>query len=166
MTLVDTGTQEIDAKFHYICTLVHGEELRQFDLFFAHTENTDTSLTVDYLLKGLALYFLPVIFLLKKKRTMRRCIKKTLSLKVGHYAARLIDLNEYLASFPGKTIYNKISVTELNGVILNSMPTSWSKQEFVQGFHCKYISLKKAINMFERMIIAEIIYEGVVTSSY
>ena len=46
------------------------------------------------------------------------------------------------------------------------MPNSWSKQACVQGFYCKPISFKKNVNMFERMEIAEIIYEGVVTPYY
>ena len=58
---------------------------------------------------------------------------------------------------------DKIGVTELNEIILNSMPNSRSKQAYVQGFDCESISLKKSVNMFERMKILESIYEGVVT---
>ena len=46
------------------------------------------------------------------------------------------------------------------------MPDSLSKQAYVKGFDCKYIYFKKSVNMFERMDIAESIYEGVVESSY
>ena len=93
-------------------------------------------------------------------------MKKTHSLKVRHYAARLIDLDEYLVSFPGTTIYDKIGVTELNEIILNSMPNSWYKKSYVQGFDCTSILFKKALNMFGRMDIAKSIYEGVLTPSY
>ena len=62
--------------------------------------------------------------------------EKTLILKVRHYVARLIDLNEYLASFPGATMTDTIFVTELNEILLNSMPNIWSKQAYVQGFNC------------------------------
>ena len=57
MTLVSTVTQEMGAKIHYICTVVRGEAVLQFEFLSADVENTDTSLTVDYLLKGLAWYF-------------------------------------------------------------------------------------------------------------
>ena len=67
----------------------------------------DTSLTVNCLIKGLSWYFPPVNPLLKK-RAMRRYMKKTCSLNVGRYAARLIDLNEYLAFFPGATVAEKL----------------------------------------------------------
>ena len=61
---------------------------------------------------------------------------------------------------------DKIGVTKLKDILLNSMPNIWSNQAYVQGFYCKYISFKKAVNMFERMEIYESIYEGVVTPSY
>ena len=46
------------------------------------------------------------------------------------------------------------------------MPTIWSKQAYVQGFYCESITFKNYVNMFERMEIAEYIYEGVVETSY
>ena len=60
----------------------------------------------------------------KQKRAMSRCMKNPLRLKVRRYDARFIDLNEYLASFPGATMAEKMGVTELNENLLNSIPTS------------------------------------------
>ena len=57
---------------------------------------------------------------------------------------------------------DKIGVTELNEIILNSMLNSWYKQ----GFHCGSISFKKASNTFEHMETAESIYGVVVEPSY
>ena len=37
---------------------------------------------------------------------------------------------------------DKIGGTELNEILKNSMPNSWSKQAYVQGFDCEYILLK------------------------
>ena len=82
---------------------------------------------------------------------MRRGMKKPRSLTVRCYAARLIDLNEYLALFPGATLTLKIGVTELNEILLNSMTNSWSNKDYVQGFDCESINFLKAVNMFERM---------------
>ena len=48
-----------------------------------------------------------------------------------------------------------MGVTEMNEIILNSMPNICSKQAYFQGFDCKSISLKRSVNMFERMEIAE-----------
>ena len=106
---------------------------------------------MEYILKGLSWYFPPVNSLSKQKRAMRRCTKNPRSLNVRRYSTRLIDLNGYLASYTGATMSEKRCVTELNENLLNSISNSWSKQEYVQGFDCEKISLKKDVNMFERM---------------
>ena len=78
----------------------------------------------------------------------------------------MIDLNEYLASFLGANLSDKIDATELNEIILNSMINIWYKQAYVQGFDSKSVSFKKDVNMFECMEIVKSIYEGVVEPSY
>ena len=60
--------------------------------------------------------------------------RKPHGLKIGCYIARLIELSGYLPSFPGSTPTHKIGMTELNEILLNSTPNSWSKQAYVQGF--------------------------------
>ena len=97
---------------------------------------------------------------------MHRGIKKPRTITVRRYAARLIDLNEYLESFPGANLNDNIGITELKKIFLNSMPNSWSRQAYVQGFDCWSTTFKKAVNMFDRMEISESIYEGVVEPSY
>ena len=72
-------------------------------------------------------------------------------LKVRRYAARLIWSNYYLASFPGATFSDKIGVTALGDILLNSITNSWYKQAYVQGFDCEYILFKKFGNIFEWM---------------
>ena len=44
MTLVATGPLETEAKFQYLCTLVRGEALRQFDILSADAKNTEPPL--------------------------------------------------------------------------------------------------------------------------
>ena len=66
-----------------------------------------------------------------------------------------------MASFPGEKLTDKIGMTELNDIFLNSMPNSLIKQVYMKGFDCKYIS-KKTLNMFEYMEITEYIYDGLV----
>ena len=55
---------------------------------------------------------------------------------------------------------------ELNEILLNIIPNSWSKNAYVQVFDCNYITFKTAFNMFERMDISESIYECLVEPSY
>ena len=104
------GTIKTESKVQYICMLVRGEALHQFDLLYVDVENKNSSLDVDYLLNGLAWYFLPVNSLSKKKRAMHCCMKRLCSLNVKLYAARLIDLNDYLDSFPGATMTDQIGM--------------------------------------------------------
>ena len=93
-------------------------------------------------------------------------MKKPRSLPVRRYAERLIDLNEYLSSFPEANLTNNIGVIKLNEILLNIVPNRWSRQAYVKGFDCEYITFKKAVNMFDRMEIFESIYEVVVEPSY
>ena len=97
---------------------------------------------------------------------MRHVMRKPRGQKVRCYTACLINFNEYLASFSGATLSDKIGVTESNNILLNSMPNSWIKQAHVQGFDREHILLKKIVNMFELMDISEYIYEGVAEPSY
>ena len=59
MTLVETGMLETYVKIQYLCTLVFGEALRQFDSFSFDVQITEI-LNVEYIIKGLALYCSPV----------------------------------------------------------------------------------------------------------
>ena len=61
---------------------------------------------------------------------------------------------------------DKFGVMELNEILLNSMNNIWSKQAYVQGFEYKSITLKKAVDMFERLESAQYIYKGVVENFY
>ena len=54
-----SGALDIGAKIKYLCGLVCGEALRHFVLFTDDMESTDL-LTVEYIIKGLSLYFPPV----------------------------------------------------------------------------------------------------------
>ena len=38
---------------------------------------------------------------------------------------------------------DKMGVTGLNEILLNSMPNIWSKKTYVQGFYCETISFKR-----------------------
>ena len=73
----------------------------------------------------------------------------------------MIDINECLSVLPGAKASDKIFETELNEILLNSMPNIWIRQAYVQGFYCETITQKYG-NIFEHMEISESIYEGVV----
>ena len=93
MTLAASGMLETAAKVQYLCTLVIGEEFRQFKFLSAHVESRN-HITVEAIMLGLSASFFPVNSPSKKKRVIYRKMRKLLGLKVRHYAVRLINLNE------------------------------------------------------------------------
>ena len=80
MTLAASRILDTGANIQYLCTIVRGEALRQFDLLFSDVESTET-LNIEYIIKGLALCYPPLNSLSKKKSAMRRGMKKLSSIK-------------------------------------------------------------------------------------
>ena len=74
---------------------------------------------------------------------MRYGMREPCSLNGRSYAARVIDLNECLSLFPGENGGGKTYETELNEILLNSIPKSWSRQVYALGFDHETITLKK-----------------------
>ena len=64
--------------------------------------------------------------------------KFTFKIEAYNAPLSLIYLNKYIDSFPGATMADKMGVTELNEILLNSMPNIWSKQAYLQGFDCSF----------------------------
>ena len=89
-------------------------------------------------------------------------MRKPRGVKLRRYSSHLINLNKYLDLLPVATMYDKIGVTELDKIMFNIMPNRWSKQ----ALDCESMSFFKAVNVFERMDIAESIYECLVEPSY
>ena len=56
---------------------------------------------------------------------MRRCRESPHRLKVRRYDVHLIYLNEYFAPFQGATMADNMVVTDLNDILLHSMPNSY-----------------------------------------
>ena len=67
MNLAVSGTLEVSAKYQYLLTIVCREVLCQFDSLYADIEGIE-ALNVDYIIRSLDNYFLPVNSLLKKSR--------------------------------------------------------------------------------------------------
>ena len=94
------------SKVQYLYTLVRGEALLQFYTLYTDVEST-TQLKVEANILGLGLLF-SCIFLSKQKRAMRHGMRNPLGLKVRLYIDCLIDLNKYLALFPGVKLTKKL----------------------------------------------------------
>ena len=72
----------------------------------------------------------------------------------------MIEFNECLAFFFGAKLTEKIGITKLNDILLNSIPDSWSNKVYVHIFYFEYTDFKRDVNMFECMEISEYFYKG------
>ena len=71
---------------------------------------------------------------------MRHVMSKTHGLKLRCYADFMIDLNDYLAVFPGSKASDKICETEFNEMFLDIISHSRISQAYVKGVDCKSIN--------------------------
>ena len=83
MTIDDLGMLTASAKIHYLCTLLCGEELRQFDTFCDQLGSTNTA-HVSRIVLGVGTHSFPVDTLSKQKCVMHRGMRKPRKLKVRH----------------------------------------------------------------------------------
>ena len=75
------------------------------------------------------------------------------------FSARLAELNNYLPIFPGSSATKNMAPEELNKILLQAAHNSWAKQAYLQGWVFEGSYYKYTCDMFERMEIAESIYE-------
>ena len=70
----------------------------------------------------------------------------------------MIYHNEYFSAFPEAKGSDNISETDFSEIFFNSMLNGLNEQAYVQGFYCENNTVKKYVNISERMEIAESIY--------
>ena len=95
---------------------------------------------------------------------MRRAMRKSRYLTFKRFNAQLTKLNNYPPLFHGSSAYEKMDPRELNDTLLHAVPNGWTKQAYLQGWEFEGKSYKDTCNFFERMEIAEQVYEGVTPS--
>ena len=86
-------------NINYPHVLLRVEALYQFDTLCAQVVSTTIS-HLNCIILGLGTYFFTVNVLSNKKHGMRRRMSNSRKLKLRQHAAYLIDINEYLDSFP------------------------------------------------------------------
>ena len=108
-SLAASGTLEVGVQYQYLRRLVRGEVLLQFDSFSDNMKGTET-LNIDYFIRGLAQYFPPYKFAVKTEARNAPWNENPRSLSARRYAACLIDIIEFLASFLGEIFTDKINI--------------------------------------------------------
>ena len=68
--------------------------------------------------------------------------------------------------FPWSKASNKIGDTELDENISHSTTDGWIRLEYVQGFYFEVVTFKQSIKMFEKIEIADNIFEGILDPYY
>ena len=107
-TAVDgTGTVTVAGKINYLCKILCGEALQEFNELTSHNSGMENS-HLKHIQEGLLGYFFPINSLSKKKRVMRRAIRKPWNLPLRRFSAQLTEVNNYLPLFPGSSNNNKI----------------------------------------------------------
>ena len=96
----------------------------------------------------------------KQKLAMRPAMRKPRDLPLKKFAAQLTELNNYLLLFLGSVNAKKMDPEELNDILLRAVPNSWARQAYLQGWDFEGRTYKGTCDMFERIEIAEAIYEG------
>ena len=57
----------------------------------------------------------------------------------------MVELNKYLSALPGSKESDNIIETDINKIILNSMPNERRNKACVQGFDCETIDSNKLL---------------------
>ena len=101
-----SGTILSGLKIQYLCTMVHGEALRQFDTFSDEVV-INPSKNLKSIILVLGTYVFPVSTISKQKCAIHRGMRNRRSLKIRLYAACMIDINNYLDVFPRERASDK-----------------------------------------------------------
>ena len=147
------------AKIIFLRTLLRGEILCKLDTFSVKVRSTNIAY-LNHIILGLGMYFFPVNALSNQKPSMHHGTRKRHKQNMRNYAACIIDLNEYLAAFPGAKTSDQIGETELNEIFLNSMPNFWSIVNVLLLIDVKILNAWKLRNRFMKAFQGTMLFIG------
>ena len=101
--------------------MLRGQALKEFDKIQSqHGGVTNNHLNI--IQEGLLEYFFSINSLSKQKHAMRRAMRTPQSMTFKHFAARLMEMNNFLPLFPGSDASEKMEMEELNKILLHAVP--------------------------------------------
>ena len=136
-----TGTISAYKKTCFICTMLRGEALREFDVL-AGQVGSMTNGHLKLIKEGLLRYFPPINALTKQECVMRHAMKKPRDVLFKRFSAQMKELNNYLPLFPVPSAAKKMDPEELNKILLHAVPNSWAKKSYIQGWDFEGSSYK------------------------
>ena len=108
-----TGTTTSVEKINYLCTILRGEALWEFDKL--SSQNTGTNSThLKFIQEGLLGYSFPINALSNQKHVMRRDMCKPWDIPFKRFSDLLMELTNYLIIFPESSAFKKMPPEELN----------------------------------------------------
>ena len=144
MVLDMSGILIEGTKILYTLTLLYGKALRELKTLCDQIGDTNTT-NLNLILLGLGTYIFIIKSLSKKNRAMIHGVRNISKFKVRRYAARMVKPNAHLDIFTGSKESDKNSDKELNEMVLHSIPNSWSRQAYFQGFILKLLPLSRLL---------------------
>ena len=108
MTNERSGMLAAKAKLWYLRTILCGKVLRKFETLCLQIGST-TMMYLNQAILGLGKYFPHINVLPQKKYMMHHGMRKLKKLKLRHYTAFMVWLNEYLTVFPGEKANEKLT---------------------------------------------------------
>ena len=137
--------------------LLAGDALRVFDAAMAQA-GAMTTLRVTRALKEVAeKEVFPKKALMRQKRFLRYGVRKTREWTVRRFSARLHELNNMLAQFPGGNETSVLEEDELKESLVRAMPNLW-KRRLAEDHEVDELSWQETVQALERMEFADDMY--------
>jgi hypothetical protein len=122
------------ARFAFMRTILQGDAHAYFNQV-AQEEAEQTLESYDNCMESLTTHIFPQRALRKQKRYMRRHMRKPYDMPMRIYRNRVVELNNYLASFPGSfNAEQKLEEEEIIDILEFGIPKTWQDQMVLQGF--------------------------------
>ena len=121
------------AKYAMTRRLIVGDTLAVFNQA-ATKRGAETVENFKLCLRDVTTHVFPQRALSRQKRYMRRHMRKTREFTTREFAARLAELNAYLAEFPPFEDDQGLAQDEIVDILNFGVPNTWQKNMVIQGF--------------------------------
>jgi hypothetical protein len=143
------------AKFLVARRLLNGDALSVFNAALAALGSNETNAAYESCMDALARHVFPKRALQLQKRYMRRFVRKPAEMSTRQFAARLQELNAYLAKFPttapGQPAPDKLDDDEIVDIMEFGVPRSWQRKMVEHDFDAMTSSIASFIDFCDRM---------------
>lgn len=157
------------AQYSVARRLLDGDALAAFNNSTTVAGHTETTVTFQSGLNEVARQVFPPRSVQLQKRYMRRFVRKPATMKTREYAARIVEINNYLPSFPpstvGGAVPTKLDDDELVDLMEFGIPRTWQRAMVLQDFDPTDASIQDFIAFCERMERVELADGGHSTSN-